>query len=76
MVLTWNGMGIAVKIWDKYPLAALEMGNFTRLRLVKFSPFPIQHSWYLSQISLLPMLLHIQIVGIGQKLCTFLKFHT
>ena len=38
------------------------MGNFTRLRLVKFFPFPIQHSWYLSQISLLPMLLHIQII--------------
>ena len=38
------------------------MGNFTWLRLMKFSPFPIQHLWYLSQFSLLPMLLHIQMV--------------
>ena len=54
-------MGITVKITT---LLALEMGNFTQLRLVKFVPFPIQHSWYLSQVSLLPMLLHILIIHI------------
>ena len=30
--------------------------------LVKFVPFPIQLSWYLSQISLLPILLHMRIL--------------
>ena len=37
------------------------MANCTRLRLVQFLPFSLQHSWNLSQISLLAMLLHIQI---------------
>ena len=50
MVLTGNSMGIAVKFWDKYHSCCIEN--------VKF---PIQHSWYLSQISLLPMLILVQI---------------
>ena len=63
MVLAWNNMGIAVKIWDNYTtLVALEISNFTEFCLVKFVPFPIQHWWYLSQISLLPKLLHILII--------------
>ena len=49
MVLTGNSMGIAVKFWDKYHSCCIENGKF-----------PIQHSWYLSQISLLPMLLLVQ----------------
>jgi len=56
MVLTWNSMGIAVKFGINTTLVELEMGNFTWLG--KFFPFPMQHSRHLSQISLLPMLLH------------------
>ena len=59
-ILTWNSMGIAVKIWDK---CCIVNGKFhsSQLRLMKFFPFPTQHLWYLSQISLLPMLLHTHI---------------
>ena len=38
---------------------------------MKFLPFPIQHSWYLSQISLLPMLLHILILQQRDRLLWF-----
>ena len=48
-------------------LVVLEMGNFTRLHHVKFFLFPMQYSWYLSQISLLPMLLHILIAWVAVK---------
>ena len=54
MVLTGNSMGSS-EIWDKYHECCI--GNGDKLNL----PFPIQHSWYLSQISLLPMLLIVQI---------------
>ena len=60
MVLTGNNMGSS-EIWDKYHSCCI--GNL--------SPFPIQHSWYLPQISLLPMLLLVQIyVQRGAKLRT------
>ena len=45
MVLTGNSMGSS-EIWDKYHSCCIGNGKF-----------PIQHSWYLSKISLLPMLL-------------------
>ena len=51
-------VAIAMKIWD---IVVLEMENFTRLRLMKYIPFPVQRLWYLSQLSLLPMLLHLLI---------------
>ena len=49
MVLTGNSMGSS-EIWDKYHECCI--GNL---------PFPIQQEWYLSQISLLPMLLLVRI---------------
>ena len=48
MVLTGNSMGSS-EIWDKPHSCCIGNGKF-----------PIQHSWYLSQISLLPMLLLVQ----------------
>ena len=38
MVLTGNGMGIAVKFGINTTLVVLEIVNFTQLRLVKFIP--------------------------------------
>ena len=52
MVLIGNGMGSS-EIWDKYHSCCI--GN---------DKFPIQHSWYLFQISLLPMLLLVRITFI------------
>ena len=48
MVLTGNSMGIAVKFGINTTLVALKM------------EISWQHSWYLSQLSLLPMLLLVQ----------------
>ena len=35
-------MGIIVKVWVNTILVVLEMGDFTRLHLVKFVQFPIE----------------------------------
>ena len=48
-VLTWNSMGNS-EILDKYHECCFEIHE------VKPSPFPLQQEWYLSKISLLPML--------------------
>ena len=56
MVFTWNSTSLTVKNWDKYH--SCDIGN---TKFHSALPFPIQHSWYLSQISLLPMLLHLHI---------------
>jgi len=46
------------KFRDKYHSCCIENGNFTWFRLMNFYPFSMQHfGWYLSQISLLPILL-------------------
>ena len=52
-------------------LIVLEMENFTQLCLMKFFLFPIQYPWYLSYISLLPLLLHIQIIIMHVQLISY-----
>ena len=49
-VCTSNSMGSS-EIWDKYHECCI--GNL---------PFPIQQEWYLSQISLLPMLFPVNTI--------------
>ena len=49
-ICTSNSMGSS-EIWDKYHECCI--GNL---------PFPIQQEWYLSQISLLPMLFPVNTI--------------
>ena len=49
-VRTSDSMGSS-EIWDKYHSCCIGNGKF-----------PIQHSWYLSQISLLPMLFPVNTI--------------
>ena len=51
-------MGIPVKIWDKYHSCCIGNRKFHSALSCETVTFPIEHSEYLSQISLLPMLLH------------------
>ena len=51
MVLTGNSMGSS-EIWDKYHECCIGNGD----------KFPIQQEWYLSQISLLPMLFPVNTI--------------
>ena len=50
VISTSNSMGSS-EIWDKYHECCI--GNL---------PFPIQQEWYLSQISLLPMLFPVNTI--------------
>ena len=55
---------VAVKFGINTTRVVLKMGNFTLLCLVKFVPFPRQHSWkvFISNFTAILMLLHILIV--------------
>ena len=60
-VCTSNSMGSS-EIWDKYHECCI--GNGDKFHEAKPSdlPFPIQQEWYLSQISLLPMLFPVNTI--------------
>ena len=63
-------MGIAVKILHKYHVCCV--GNETNSIRPSF-PFPMQHLWYLFQISLLPMLLHVSQRNSEESILIFIE---
>ena len=73
MVLTGNSMGSS-EILDKYHSCCIGngIGNGKFHEAKNLSPFPIQQEWYLSKISLLPMLLLVLITFLSDLnyLCT------
>ena len=56
-----NSMGVS-EIWDKYHEYCSENGEITRGEAECNLPFSLQYEWYLSQISLTPMLSQINTI--------------
>ena len=76
MVLPWNMKGIAVKIWDKYHSCCIVNGKFHLVSHSESCPIANTTSMvrmYLSQISLLPMLILANIRLVWPITCTYLS---